>query len=343
MQTQTVRILRMTLGVTTAVALSYGLAWPLYFITPIFTAVFLTIPVWIGWRMAYQLLARLLFALFIGLIISEYLLSFPLLCVPLYGLLFFYIYLNDTPSAPPMSTLFMTLGVTMVPILGLSGGAVSHLVAGGILFNMAGGLFLAWVFHKLVPDSLASKSRQAPPAKKPDQPAIPPRRERARLALVSTLVALSAVVIFFSLNLAQYGLAMVYICFWAGTPNTNASLQVMKQNALACSIGGLAIILAFNMLVAIPTYLFLLAVVLAFSLFFSRKIFEGGPYAAAFNSGFTTFLVLLGSSTGIDKTASANFYIRIAQVLFAGLFTIIALMVIEHLLRPAKRRRRLMP
>lgn len=333
---QTVRILRLTVGTTTAVAVSYGVAWPLYFIAPIFAAIFMTIPVWIGWKMAVQLLLRLTFSLLLGLIISEFFLDFPLLCVPLYGLFFFYIYYNDTPSAPPMATLFMTLGITMVPIMGLSGAGVSHLIAIGLLFNMAAGLFFAWLFHAVVPDSFAEQSGHAPPGKKPAHPPVSSQDERARLALVSTLVALAAVVLFFSLNLAPHALAMIYICFMAGAPR--ASLQATKANTLATCIGGVAIILAFNLLVAVPTYIFMLALVLLFSLFFSRKIFEGGPYAAAFNSGFTTFLVLLGSSTGVDETASVNFYLRIAQVLFAGLFTIIALMVVEHFLRPRKSR-----
>jgi len=36
MTLQTVSILRMTLGMTTAVAVCYGMAWPLNFIAPLF-------------------------------------------------------------------------------------------------------------------------------------------------------------------------------------------------------------------------------------------------------------------------------------------------------------------
>ncbi len=339
MTLQNVRILRMTIGVTVAVAVSYGVAWPLFFVSPIFGAIFLTIPVWIGWKMAVQLLARLIFSLLIGLMISEFCLDYSLVCIPLYGLLLFFIYYNDTPAAPPMQTLFMTIGVIMIPIMGISGAGASHLIAMGLLFNMGIGLVFAWLFHTLIPDSLVDAKSQAAVAKKPAPPPQPSGEERARLALVSTLVALLAVVLFFSLNLVQYALAMMYICFMAGTPSANGSFQAMKVNVLATCIGGVAIIIVFNLLVAVPTYLFLLTVVMGISLFFSTRIFSGGPYAAAFTSGFTAFLVLLGSSTGVDKSASADFYLRIAQVIFAGIFTIIALRVVEHLLQPRKKRR----
>lgn len=337
MTLQTVSILRMTLGLTTAVAVAYGIAWPLNFITPLFAVIFLLFPAWIGWKMAVQILLRLTFSLLIGLIISEYFLNLPLLCVPLYGLLFFYIYYNDTPSAPPMATLFMTLGITIVPIMGLAGAVMSHVIAIALLFNMAVGLVFAWLFHLIIPSSLAEQKPQAQAAAKPTPPPTPSRQERARLALVSTIVALTAVIIFFALNLTAYAFAMIQICFMAGSPNANASLQAMEDNGLACLIGGIAIIIVYNLLIAVPTYLFLVAMTLCCALLFSSRIYGGGPMAKAYISGLTTFLVLLGTSTMANTAAGTNFYLRIAQILFAGLFTVAGLIIVERLLRPQKR------
>ena len=339
MTLQSVSILRLTVGLTAAVALSYGAAWPLYFIAPIFAAVFLIIPAWIGWNAAVKLLLFLAFALLIGLIISEFFLQFPLLCVPLYGLLFFFIYYNDTPAAPPMASLFMTLAITMVPIMSLSGVGLGHFIAGSLLFNMAVGMFVAWLFHVLISGSLARQSPRAQPAPKPEAPPQPSKQERARLALVSTLVALSAVIIFFAFNLSSYAFAMLQICLMAGSPSANASLQAMKNNAVACLIGGGAIIIVYNLLIAVPSYLFLVVVTFCFVLLFSRKIYGGGPMAKAYVSALITFLVLLGTSTMADTAAATNFYLRIAQILFAGLFTVAGLVVVENLLRPKKRRR----
>ncbi len=336
MQLKTIQIVRLSVGLTTSVAVAYGSAWALSFLTPIFTFLFLAMPRWIGAKMALQLVFRLAYSLFIGMLIAEFFLLYPLLCIPLYALIFFIIYYNDTPTAPPLSTLFMTLAVTMVPIMSFSGVMVSHMIALFLLINMSAGLFFAWAFHTLIPNDLATL---VPEQKKPAQPMVPtpPQgQERVRLALTSTIVALTAVILFFALNLAQYALAMIYICFMAGTPTTNASVIVMKANATATCIGGIAVIIAYNLLVAVPTYPFLIVLTLLFSLFFSSVIFGGTRHAAAFSSGLSTFLVLLGSSTGVDQSAGANFYLRIAQVLFAGIFTLGALIVVEHISRPRK-------
>jgi len=336
MTLQTVKILRLTLGAWTSIAVSYGVAWQLYFVAPIFTTIFLTLPVWIGWKMGTQILIRLFFSLLLGLFISEFLLDFPFICLLCYGLLFYYIYYNDTPSAPPFSTLFLTLGITIVPIMGLSGVGLPHFIAVSLLVNMGAGLVFAWIFHNLFPNTLAQQNTQAAPAKKVSPPPVPSRQERIRLALASSIVAFASVAIFFSLNLVVYAYAMIQICFMVGAANARASLQVMKANAIACCIGGAAIILVFNLLVAVPSYLFLLSLTLFIALFFSRQIFGGGQHAGAFTSGFITFLVLLGSSTMVDKVASSNFYLRIFLILFAGLFAVAGLFLVDRLLRSPK-------
>ena len=335
-----VRALRLSIGVTTSVALCYGVNWPLAYMAPLFVAMFLSMPLpWIGWKNALAIVRRLGIGLLLGLVVSEYFVQRPLVCVPLYALIFFYIFYNDA-KAPPLSTIFMTMGVAMVPIIGLQAATASHMIAVYLLVNMLTGLVFMWLFHMLMPNSMAKVDPNAPKPQRPAAKPIPSREERARLAIVSTIVATSAILIFYSFNLVQYSLAMIYICMMAGSPNTNASIKVMTANTKACLIGGVAVIIAFNLLVAVPQFWFLLILCFAIALIFSRKIMEGKPSSAAWSSGFTTFLILLGSSTGGDSSASSSFYLRIAQVLFAGLFCILAIVVIEHRIHKRKAGKR---
>lgn len=334
-----VRAMRLSIAVAVSIAVSYGVAWPLSYMVPLFVGMFLSLPLpWIGWVTALKITKRLCIGLLIGLVISEFFLGMPIVCVPLYALLFFYIYYNDA-KAPPLSTIFMTLGASMVPIIALQATVASHYIAGVILFDLIVGFFFTWLFHLLIPNSIAKTDPNAPKPQRPAPKPIPPREERARLALVSTIVASSAVLIFFSLNLVQYSLAMIYICMMAGAPNTNASMMVMKNNSKACLIGGVAIIIAYNLLVAVPKFWFLIPLSFCIVLFFAQKINSGRPDARLWSSGLTTFLVLLGSSTGGDSSASSNFYLRIAQVIFAGLFCILAIVVVEHMIQRRKKRR----
>lgn len=288
--------------------------------------------------MALQLIQRLSISLLLGLLIAEFLLGFPVICILVYALLFFFIYYNDTPLAPPFAAMFMTIGITVVPIMGLAGVGLPQFIALALLENFVLGLFFAWVFHTIMPNSLAKQLPQAQAAQKPASPTLPPREERVRQALTSTIVALTAVIIFFSFNLVAYVFAMIQICFMVGAPSANASAQALKDTALACCIGGLAIIVVFNLLVAVPTYPFLLLVTLLCTLFFSKQMFAGTAMSKTYISGLTTFLVLLGTSTMVEKVASVNFYMRIVQILFAGLFAIAGLLLVGYLLNPDRRR-----
>ena len=335
----TLRTLRLALGSTAAVAVAYGIGWPLSYLVPILTVLFLAMPGWIGWSGSLKVLLLLAVALLIGILLSEIVLHFQLLCVPLYVMLFFMIYYSSPPGAPPLVPLFMTMGITLIPIISFSGTMVSNLVALLLFFGMATALFFTWLFFTLLPDSLAHESLTAEKKTSPAEAPQISEKERARLALVSTIVATTAVILFFALNLSQYALAMLFICIMAGTPNKNASVKFIKGSALATVIGGIAVIIAYNLLVVAPNYGFLIALVMLFSLFFSSMIYSDSPLAPAFQSGFTTFLVLLGSSTGSTDSASTDFYLRIAQILFAGLFTVLSLTVVEHILRPRAKKR----
>ncbi len=338
MTLQTVQTLRLAFGVWATVAVAYGVAWQLSFIAPLFATIFLLFPAWIGWKMAVQLLLRLCYSLLLGLLISEFLLDFPSICILVYGLLFFFIYYNDTPLAPPFAAMFMTIGITIVPMMGLSGAGLPQFIAIALLVNLGLGLVFAWLFHTLMPNSLATQTIPAPAGSKPSPPTLPPREERIKQALTATIVALTAVVIFFSFNLVAYAFAMIQICFMVGAPSANASAQALKDTAIACCIGGLAIIIVFNLLVAVPTYPFLLALTLLCTLFFSKQMFAGTAMSKTYISGLTTFLVLLGTSTMVEKVASINFYLRIAQILFAGLFAIAGLLLVGYLLHPDRRK-----
>jgi len=82
---QTLRTLRLALGVTAAVAVAYGYSWPLSYLVPLLAVLFLAGPAWITWGAAVKVLILLAVSLLIGVFISEFLLHFPLLCIPRSG------------------------------------------------------------------------------------------------------------------------------------------------------------------------------------------------------------------------------------------------------------------
>jgi len=110
------------------------------------------------------------------------------------------------------------------------------------------------------------------------------------------------------------------------------SLSAAGSNSLPdCA----AVIIAFSLLVAVPNYSFLLALALLFALFFSRQV----KMAKRYTFGLTTFPVLLGTSTIVDKAAISNHYLRSGQILFVGLLTVTGFVLVERILLPRNYRK----
>ena len=332
--------LRIVFGSAVSVAISHAFGWPLFYLAPLFAAMFLGIPgPWIGWKKAMNILGRHAAALLIGLVISEVFLRMPLACILVYGLVFFCIY-YAAPTAPPFATIFMSMSVTLVPIMGLQGAVLAHHVAFFSFVNVALGAVLAGAFHVFIPNPPAEQDPDAPPAPPPEPPPIPPREQRLRNALVSTLVSTTAVIIFFSFNLISYALSMVYICIMAGTPSSNANVKMIKANAMACLIGGVTVLFAYNLLLAVPEFEFLILVTLVFSFFFARKITSGKPTSGMWLSGYYTFLILLGKSTEVNTGADSQFYMRTVEILCAGISSLLGIVFFEYILNRWSRRKR---
>ena len=325
--------LRLALGLGAAVLAGYGFGWPLGFLTPIYAAFFLVLPVWIGWNNCFGLLVLMAASLLVGLVISEYFLILPLACLLVYGLLFFAIYYLVTPAAPPMAAMFMTIGITILPLMGLSQTIVAHFLAAAMLGNLAAGLGVAWFFHRLLPGSPLASGTAPPggPAGGADQ------GQRIRIALASTLVALTALALFFSRNLAGQSYAMLQICFLAGNTSPTAPLTTMKKNLLGCLLGGLAILVVHPLLLAWPNLAFLIALVVATSLLFAQTIYGGTSMGEYGFLGLVTFLVLLGTSTLPGGAALDKLSIRVAQIVFAGLYAVAGLYLAGRLLGVGKR------
>ena len=96
----TVRILRLSIGATIAMALAYALDWPLAMLTPVFTVVFLSLPfprptLYLGFRNMLQTLL----AVAIGVLFTLYLLPMPFVFSLMFGLALFHTYYTHFRTA----------------------------------------------------------------------------------------------------------------------------------------------------------------------------------------------------------------------------------------------------
>ena len=103
--------------------------------------------------------------------------------------------------------------------------------------------------------------------------------------------------------------------------------------------GGIAAIVAFNLFVVVPSFTFLILISLVVGLYFGQKVFSGNPAAPLYGTGFSTFLLVLGSvTTSADGDASSKVWSRIFQIGLAVTYVVVAFGLLNHFIQSKKER-----
>lgn len=323
------RALRLALGVTLSVALAYAIAWPISFLTTVLVAKFLSAPTpRPSLKAGLGIIVSLALASLAGMLLVWTVVPFMVVCLLLIGLGLFWIFLLNARGVSPFLIVMLTIGVTLLPMLALNSPALAGQVALGLVFGGAVSVLIVWLAFVLVPDPSGATSDIVPEQ-------LPEKSFSVQLhyATVSTLIVMPLVVVFYMLNFSGAALMMVFVAIMAQQPQLKSTVVGGVMMVLGNTFGGLVAIIVYNLLVAVPSFAFLLLVVLLFSLLFAQLIFSGHKLAAVYASAFTTMLVLLGSSTGtFGKEADVNFYLRILQIIMASVYMTGAASLVHHLL-----------
>lgn len=109
-----------------------------------------------------------------------------------------------------------------------------------------------------------------------------------------------------------------------------ANVKVGTVMIVANILGGLFAILAYNLLVIAPMFLFMILITLSTGLFFGSRLFSTNKFAAVFGSGFSTFLLILGSVTSSEDAAGDKVWTRVIQISIAVIYVVIAFRLLNY-------------
>jgi len=288
----TARILRYAITITGSVAISFSLAWPLYFLTPVLVSVFLPLPM-----PAPTLKVGMSFILYV-----------------IYG------------GGNFILVLMCLLGVLMLPMLGMqydiiaSGFAFYFIISGAlaVVFYMLG-----YVFFPDPPTGLAT-----PPRRRMQKGY---SRQAAVTAFQSTCAILPLTVLFLTFSLTGQLLIMIMAAIFSLMPEVAKGTAMAMKTMTSTLIGGTAAVFFFYLIVAVPELHFFIALMFFFTLVFAMGMFSEKPYAVYLSSAVTTLIVLLGSSMGEGASITEVFISRVLLISGATLYIVIVMTVLEHL------------
>jgi len=322
---QQIRALRYAVGVTIASALAFGIAWPLSFLFPVLSAVFLALPLpKLTLQQGLRNMRDTLFAFGVGYIFTLFILPFPVIYVPLLALALFHAYYHLNRGGSFWLVLLLLICLLLMPMLaglseGLAIGVVSGLVGSSWLT-----ICLLWLSHYIVPDAPGGSAMPKPPGYQPKFSA-----PAAEFALKSTIVALPIAIVFIANNWTSQILVMVFAAIFTLSPNLDKGKEAGTNSIKSTLIGGGIAFFVYWALVVVPEYHFLVLLMFLASLGFGAAINSGRPIAKYLPSAMVAMIILVNSSLAEDANFSENFVLRVLFISMAAIYVVTALKILD--------------
>lgn len=320
-------ILRCVFGVTLALVLSTTLGYLVPHITAIFTLMFLEPnqkP--LGLKKEIGIVLGLSIMGYFGVLVGNYLIDYPLVLLPLLALIIYWSFrLIKIPE--PVRLLFLILAV-LIPFISLKANLLGSVVLSALLLNLIIALGVIRVAFFIFPVTTKEEIQQE--KKKPT----PYKNINLnKLAFNGLLVAFPIVFVFYLYNATVAVLTLVFAILLSFDPFI---YQSKKGTALIIAniLGGLAGILAYNILVIAPSYVLYIFLILSVAFYFVIHLYSGKKTAPIFKISFNTFFVVMGVISTSTNEAGDTIWERLVQIGLAIFYVIIAFRVLNTLNNP---------
>lgn len=322
---RTVRILRLSVGVTIAMALAYAINWPLAVLTPVFTVFFLSLPLpRPNLQQGLRNMLQTLLAFFLGVLFTLYLLPLPLIFILMLALALFHIYYHLNRGGSFWLVLVSIISILLMPMLASLHGGLAIGVSMGFIWSSWVAVWMIFLAHVLLPDPQSGEIPARPPMHKGYVPVA------AELALKSTLVIFPLIIAIISLNLTDYTLVMIFAAVFSLSPDVGKGTEAIKKSLISTVLGGVAAYAFYWLLVAVPEYYFFVLLTFLVSLVFATVIFSDRSDAQYYPSAFIGMIILFNGSMGDDKDFSSVFFMRVMLISLAGIYVIMALKMLDR-------------
>ena len=319
-----VRTVRFALGVTLAVALAYGIEWPLSFLFPVLTAVILGLPLPMPTLAAgLRNMLHSLLAFGIGLVFSLFFINYPLAYILMLGLVLFHLYYYLNRGGSFWLTLMSMIAILMLPMLANTAEGLATGLALGFIGTSWLTMVMVWFSHLLLPD--------------PDGARLPPMSGfqpgfsalAAKSALKSTVVILPLASLFIIFDLMNYLLVMIFSAIFILKPELSKGKEAGQNSLISTILGGLCAWIFYWLIVAVPEYHFYIVLMFFTTLVFGMNIFSSKPTAKYYGSALVALLVLVNGSMGEGADFTALFIQRIVLIVLAVLYIIAVLKILD--------------
>jgi len=325
------RILRLALGTALSLGFSQLINWQMSFVAPIFTMFLLALPL-----PAPSLKKGLALVLILMVMAYGSMIFLPffehvhwagvLLLIPaLYGCFYY-----TARGGSVVVGIFMTIGLALVVTIGSVSIDGLLAVVEGLSIGAAYGILFVWIAHALLPDIPHTVADQTITPQAPSQ-------ELARISALRSLVIVFPVALILLLSSSSFSyLAVMMKVTSIGQQASVGDSRKMARSLLESTLwGGLAAIIAWQILSIWPSLLIYCLLVGLAGLLFGRYIFQDlglHPKSEMATFAFLTMIIILAPAVmdgQIGSDAAASFYTRLLMFMGIAIYGTIAVTVFD--------------
>jgi len=338
-----VRILRLALGTALSMLFSQIVNWPMSFIAPVLTMFILALPL-PALRLSSGIKFILVFvvAIYAGLVFLPFMLNQRVVGILLLGLALYHSFYFTARGGSQVIGAFATVGLALVTSVGTVSTDAVLQVSGGLATGAVFGVLFVWVAHAILPDSLARP--EAVPALSAKPQPEKPDLEDARRSAFRSLAVVMPVILWFMLSSASasYAAFLIKVASMGQQAGIDQSRQVARSLLLSTLIGGVAAIIAWQVLSIWPSLVMYILMIGLAGLVMGPRIFACPgmhPAGATWSYGYLTMIVVLAPAvmdTQSGAAAGAAFWTRLGMFIWATIYGTGAVFVFDTLW-PRKR------
>jgi len=326
---------RFALGATLATGLAYLIGFELPFLVPVLVAVLLgskaPCPTF---RVGIEFVAAVAAGAFVGVVLTRYLLQFPLIFLLIEFLVLYRIFYALAGGASPLRMIWLLIAALIIPLMGLLSIGLSVGVALGLVKGAAIAVGVVWLSFGLLPDLQAPASPTTGELKPKPAKQSPPPEARAAYARRAVTVVFPLLVLFYVKAWTGDAVVLVYAGILALLPSFAAGWNQGKTMVVGNLLGGVTAIAFYNLLLIWPSITTFLLLTFVAGLVFAEVIFSDRQVAPMFKTAFNAVVLVVGMSVASTSAdASSKFYTRIVQIMLAVLYVAAAFGWLEYLQR----------
>jgi len=335
------QIFRLAFGMTFSAGIAFALAWPLSYITPLVAAKLLTLPKALSLKAGLVLVVLTGGSLFLSARVLLPTLAYPAVHLLLTALILFLLFYAKAGGTNPVLVVLLLLGTLAVPLIGTVSEDLAREVTKGLVFDIAVAVAMVFVATVAFPDPHVpppgATSRQGASAEQAEPDAVPAARVRVALALRSLVVIYPLAVVFQLFSLVSFAVVLIMASLLSMEPTFGKHLGAGKGLVLANLAGGLVAVVIYQLLVMVPSFTFFLLLVLLAGLWVGGWIFSERLLGKLLGGGITAVFIILGPAVTGDAQAGAQLFVRLAMIMGAVIYVVLAFGLLERLTRGRRR------